>query len=137
MNGDSFLDITFRDLLQTHRSHDGLVTMAVLRVDDGQRYGRVTVNCDWRVTGFQEKTGDPSPAIISAGIYVFRQEIFRYIPEGASSLERDIFPEIVNRGIYAVEQNKTFIDIGTPEDYARAQTISDRLHGAVPDGNEE
>ena len=33
--------------------------------------------------------------------------------------------------MYALEQQGEFIDIGTPEDYARAQEICDRLYAAA------
>jgi NDP-sugar pyrophosphorylase family protein len=51
--------------------------------------------------------------------------------DGPSSLERDVFPRIIDQGVYALEQRGMFIDIGTPEDYARAQQISDRLYEAA------
>ena len=34
----------------------------------------------------------------------------------------------VHRGVYALEQHGMFIDIGTPEDYALAQVLCDRLY---------
>lgn len=34
--------------------------------------------------------------------------------------ERDLFPGILGRGLFAVEQHGVFIDIGTSEGYARA-----------------
>jgi NDP-sugar pyrophosphorylase family protein len=40
-----------------------------------------------------------------------------------ASLEKDVFPQLLNRGLYAREQRGIFIDIGTPPDYARAQTL--------------
>ena len=43
------------------------------------------------------------------------------IPAGPCSLEKDLFPELLTQGMYAFEQDGMFIDIGTPEDYARAQ----------------
>ncbi len=53
------------------------------------------------------------------------------MPEGASTLERDVFPRLLKRGFFAQEQNGLFIDIGTPDDYARAKEMCDRLGRAV------
>ncbi len=40
-----------------------------------------------------------------------------------ASLERDVFPRLLDQGVYAEEQRGLFIDIGTPADYARAQEL--------------
>ena len=70
---------------------------------------------------------------MNAGVYVFNYAVFDYIAEGPTSLEGDVFPRILERGIYAAEQHGMFIDIGTLEDYARAQELCDRLLDAVLD----
>jgi NDP-sugar pyrophosphorylase family protein len=127
MNGDSFLEVDFRQLHRFHREHCGLVSMAVSRVQNARRYGTVRVDPTGRVIGFTEKTGSEAPGLVNAGIYVFDRAVLDYIPEGAGSLERDVFSQLLDRGMYAMEQHGMFIDIGTPEDYARAQTICDRL----------
>jgi NDP-sugar pyrophosphorylase family protein len=135
MNGDSFLEIDFGHLIQFHRGLRGLVSMAVVPVQDAGRYGTVRVDCGHRVAGFIEKAGAAAPGLINAGVYVFDRAIFEHIPEGRVSLERDVFPSVLDLGIYAVEQRGIFIDIGTPEDYARAQALSERLSTAASWGS--
>jgi len=61
-------------------------------------------------------------------VYVFDRRVFEYIPQERGSLEREIFPRLLDYGVYALERHGLFIDIGTPEDYARAQELSDRLY---------
>ena len=51
--------------------------------------------------------------------------------QGPCSLEKDVFPELLTQGMYAFEAQGIFIDIGTPEDYARAQTLYDKLRQAA------
>jgi len=131
MNGDSFLKVDFSHLMQFHHERNGLVSMAVVLVHDAGRYGTVHVGSETRVIGFTEKTGAGAPGLINAGVYVFNEKIFDHIPEGPASLEKDVFPRILDRGIYALEQRGMFIDIGTPEDYARAQALCDRLCDAA------
>jgi NDP-sugar pyrophosphorylase family protein len=84
-----------------------------------------------RVNGFAEKIGSETSGFVNAGVYVFNREIFGHIPEGPASLEMDIFPQLLTRGVYASEQRGVFIDIGTPEDYARAQELCERLYEAA------
>jgi D-glycero-alpha-D-manno-heptose 1-phosphate guanylyltransferase len=131
MNGDSFLEIDFSKLMKFHRQHGGIATMAVRQVENAGRYGTVQVNASGHVRGFAEKTGSGAPGLINAGVYVFSSAIFQYLPEGPASLETDVFPRLLDHKMYAVQQHGLFIDIGTPEDYARAQQICDRLQKAA------
>jgi D-glycero-alpha-D-manno-heptose 1-phosphate guanylyltransferase len=139
INGDTFLEIDLNEFILSHRKHGSLATMAVVPVENSSRYGTVQVGADGRILGFLEKTGQNVPGIINAGVYVFSNATLALIPQGPVSLERDVFPLLMEQGFYAIEQRGMFIDIGTPEDYARAKKMSDRLadaalykHGSVP-----
>ena len=131
MNGDSFMEIDFQKLINFHRKSGGIATMAVLRMKNEMRYGTVQVTSGGRVSGFTEKSDGDLNGSVNAGIYVFNRRIFDHIPEGPASLERDIFPKLLDHGVYASKQHGVFIDIGTPEDYARAQDLSKRLYEAA------
>jgi D-glycero-alpha-D-manno-heptose 1-phosphate guanylyltransferase len=131
MNGDSFLETNFGQLLRFHRERRALATMAVVAVQNAGRYGTVQVEASSRVTGFTEKTGADGPGLINAGLYVFGSAIFEHIPDGPVSLERYVFPRVLDRGVYALEQSGMFIDIGTPQDYASAQVLCDQLSDAA------
>lgn len=124
LNGDSFLEVDFESLVAFHRQHDdAIATMAVRRVENASRYGTVHLDESGRVTSFAEKTGSEAPGLVNGGIYVFNRSVFDHIPKGPTSLEKDVFPNLLDRGVYAQEQRGVFIDIGTPADYARAQEI--------------
>jgi NDP-sugar pyrophosphorylase family protein len=131
MNGDSFLELDLNQLIQLHRSHGALATMAVVPVDNAGRYGTVRVDSGGRVTEFCEKAGSDSPGLINAGVYVFSPAILGLIPAGPVSLEKDVFPRLLDRGVYAAREQGMFIDIGTPADYAQAQELSERLRRAT------
>ncbi len=131
MNGDSFLELDFRQFIRFHRDHGGLISMAVRRVPDATRYGTVQLDAHHRVTGFSEKKGAQVPGIVNGGVYLFNHATLEHIPQGPASLEKDIFPHLLERGVYALEQHGMFIDIGTPEDYARAQTLCQSLYQAA------
>jgi D-glycero-alpha-D-manno-heptose 1-phosphate guanylyltransferase len=131
MNGDSFLEIDFHNFMMFHRSHDAMTTIAVFKVENTDRYGTVNVDANGRVLGFAEKTGREVPGLVNGGVYVFKQAVLECIPEQQSSLEKDIFPRLLDQGVYAQEQHGMFIDIGTPADYARAQGLCDSLNNAA------
>ena len=111
-----------------------MATMAVLRVEDTGRYGTVQVDAAGRVRGFTEKTGRDTPGLVNGGVYIFSQAVLQLIPEQPASLERDVFPRLLDHGVYAQEQRGMFIDIGTPADYARAQQLCDSLNEAASKG---
>lgn len=137
MNGDSFLEIDLAPFIQFHRDRNALASIALARVEDSSRYGTVQIDGDHKVTGFIEKAGSTGPGpgagpgLINAGVYVFSPEVLSFIPNGRSSLEKDLFPRLIGKGVYALEHHGMFIDIGTPEDYAKAQQLCDRLYRAA------
>jgi NDP-sugar pyrophosphorylase family protein len=131
VNGDSFTEINIPEFIRFHHQHGGLVSMAVRKVPDAARYGTVRVDGFNRITGFSEKTGSTFPGIINAGVYIFKHAVLEHIPQGPSSLEKDLFPTLLAQGMYALDRDGMFIDIGTPEDYARAQALCEKLYQAA------
>jgi D-glycero-alpha-D-manno-heptose 1-phosphate guanylyltransferase len=124
LNGDSFLQVDLQDLIDFHRAQpDAVATIGVVRVEDAGRYGTVSADSSGKIVHFAEKTGTSAPGLINGGIYVFSGKVWEYVPEGPASLEKDVFPRLLERGLYAKEQRGLFIDIGTPTDYARAQEL--------------
>jgi len=131
LNGDSFLELDFWKLIDFHRNHRALATLAVRPVPNASRYGTVELNDEGQVTRFVEKVGIHKPAFVSAGVYVFNRTLLHYLPEGPASLETDVLPRLVGRGFYGKKENGMFIDIGSPEDYALAQGLAERLYQAA------
>jgi NDP-sugar pyrophosphorylase family protein len=131
MNGDSFLELDFQKLIGFHREHGGKASIAVRRVPDAARYGTVHLQNNNRVVRFSEKTGDHGSGLINGGVYAFNRAVLDVIPERPASLEKDILPGLIEQGVFALEQHGMFIDIGTPEDYARAQALREKLTRAA------
>ena len=64
------------------------------------------------------------PGLINAGVYLLRKQIVRDLPAGtAISLEREVFPRLLDRGVYGLVCTGLFIDIGIPDDLRRAQSL--------------
>jgi D-glycero-alpha-D-manno-heptose 1-phosphate guanylyltransferase len=91
-------------------------------VADTARYGRLDT-AGGRVLGFIEK-GVTGPGLINAGCYVLAAEALDdFAPGQPFSLEADFLARAVaQRRFDLFVTNGQFIDIGVPEDYARAQT---------------
>jgi histidinol-phosphate phosphatase family protein len=114
-NGDSLIDFNLLALPLT-LSADDLGALALRRVPDGRRFGRVDAR-DGRIVGFHEKDAAyEGDALISAGVYAMRQDILDEIGTLPCSLEADVFPKLAQSGRLAgLEVGGYFIDIGLPE----------------------
>lgn len=122
LNGDSYCDVDLKSFYTSTNVRPGAVGMVLADVPDAARYGRVEVTPSGDVVQFLEKTGDPAPGRINAGIYLIPRACVAAIPPGrAVSLERDLMPGWVGTvGVRAFGGGR-FIDIGTPESYADAE----------------
>jgi NDP-sugar pyrophosphorylase family protein len=118
MNGDSYLHSDFSALLTFHNNLSARATIALAQVENTSRFGRVEVGSDGRIARFSEK-GCEGPGLISAGIYVFDRGVFEEFCGGPLSLEYEILPALIGRGLYGMVAEGNFIDMGTPEDYQR------------------
>lgn len=121
MNGDSYFQVDLSAFWAYHEAHAAGTTLALARVPDTKRFGRVTVAEDGRVLAFEEKGSRDGPGWINAGIYLLGRERLLAIPlEGAVSLERQCFPAWIGDRLYGYPGEGAFLDIGTPESYAAA-----------------
>jgi D-glycero-alpha-D-manno-heptose 1-phosphate guanylyltransferase len=121
LNGDTFLDYDPRALEAATRAANACVGVALAHVDDAGRYGSVDVHAG-RVVAFREKGGSAA-GWINAGCYFLTREAIDTLPTAERfSLETDWLPARAAAGdIAAFEDTRAFIDIGVPEDFARAQ----------------
>lgn len=128
LNGDTFFSGSLKQLVSFHQARgDAAATIALVEVPSAERYGTVQIDeATGAVTAFREKqAGFRGPALINAGAYVVEPELVQSIAaERNVSLERDVFPRWVGWGLYgSVFSDAIFLDIGTPEDYARAAGV--------------
>jgi D-glycero-alpha-D-manno-heptose 1-phosphate guanylyltransferase len=120
-NGDTYLDLEAADVEAQWQTHQVPIIVA-REVSDTARYGRLNTN-NGRVIGFVEK-GVAGPGLINAGCYVLPTDILNSFALGRPfSLEADFLAKATSKQrIDLFVTHGHFIDIGVPEDYARAQT---------------
>lgn len=121
-NGDTYLDLEVQSLEQQWQAKRHQVVVG-RHVPDTSRYGRLVVD-DGRITGFAEK-GIAGPGLINAGCYVLATDaLARFSLNQPFSIETDyLVPEVISATMDVFVTEGMFIDIGIPEDYARAQTL--------------
>jgi histidinol-phosphate phosphatase family protein len=121
MNGDSFCDINLETFWDWHCARQAQASIALTQVAGSERFGSVKVDPNGKIIEFAEKKQTDGSTWINAGIYFLNRDVLRAIPEGANvSLEREVFPRWVGRGLYGYASSGLFLDIGTPEDFAAA-----------------
>jgi mannose-1-phosphate guanylyltransferase len=122
-NGDVVCSIDLSDMLRYHRSHGGIGTMALWQVKDPSAFGVVGRDAIGRITAFQEKPapGETISNSINAGVYIFEKAILEHIPEGVVSMEREVFPKVLDRKLFGYEFRGHWIDCGTRETILAAQ----------------
>ncbi len=124
LNGDSYCEADFRALEAFHRASGAVATIGLVQVADTRRYGRVQTDAAGRVLGFEEKGTAAGPGWINAGLYLLERRLVQSIPaKGPVSLEREVFPAWIGRGLHGHRSEGRFIDIGTPESYAAAEAF--------------
>jgi D-glycero-alpha-D-manno-heptose 1-phosphate guanylyltransferase len=120
-NGDSIIDYPLDELIRFHRQCQSQATMLLCEVPDVSRYGTVKLSAAGSVLSFQEKiAGAHHGGIINAGVYMMTRTLVEGFPERPHSLETEILPRLCGNGLYGLATRAPFIDIGTPDDYAKA-----------------
>ena len=124
LNGDSYVEWSLVPMLELFRAKDADLLIVVQAVADVARYGSVALDQDGRVIQFIEKGIRAGPGLINAGVYLLRKQIVHELPaDTAISLEREVFPRLLDRGVYGLVCTGLFIDIGIPDDFKRAQAL--------------
>src|SRR5215471_12156630 len=122
LNGDSWFDVNLLALAGA-LAEDALAVgiIALRRVDDSARFGVVQLSGQ-RIVDFYERPTQAGSGLISGGVYVLRCGPLCEALEADCSLERDVFPRLAQAGrLLGVAHNGYFVDIGVPDDLARAR----------------
>lgn len=121
LNGDTYVKLNYRDMYELHLAHQSLISMVLRKVDDCSRYGQAIINPISEVCDFRER-GSSQAGLINAGVYLLTKNLFQHPVPDCFSFEKDfLFKYLALMRPRAYIINGYFIDIGVPEDYARAE----------------
>ncbi len=132
LNGDVLTDIDLTAQIAQHEATGAVGTLALVSVADPSTYGLVRLHEDNAVRGFVEKPAADQIDTnrISAGAYVLERSVLDLIPADRNvSIERDVWPRLVDHGLYGCPAEAYWLDVGTPERYL--QGTFDILEGNV------
>lgn len=123
MNGDSLFDINYLDLAGNALDSTAVGWIALKHHEHANRYGSVDLDGSV-VTSFAEKSDRNRSGAINGGVYWLDRSIINHIGDGNVSLETQVFPELVRRGLLRGKPFEGFfLDIGVVESLNAAQDL--------------
>lgn len=125
VNGDSYSNADFPRFFAGHAANrNARCSLLLAWCEDRETFGGVELGDDGCITAFREKQPGIGPGYVNAGAYLFDRAVLAAIPaDRVVSLERQVLPQLVGRGLYGWPDEAGFIDIGTPETYCRAHAF--------------
>lgn len=123
MNGDLLTDLDLDALVTFHRGQQAVLTIAAherrVKVD----LGVLEIGTDGGVTDYVEK---PERTYhVSMGVYVYEPSVLNWITPGQYLDFPDLVLRLIAAGqkVCAYRTDCSWLDIGRPDDYARAQQL--------------
>ena len=93
--GDGLCDVNINKLVEFHKKHGKIATLTAVKLE--QQKGILSIGQDNTVRSFREKNSlDGSP--INAGYMVFNHEIFDYIENDNTILEKEPLEKLASQG---------------------------------------
>ncbi|MBL8449371.1 MAG: NTP transferase domain-containing protein [Dechloromonas sp.] len=120
MNGDILTDLDFAEFHDRHAALGGIFTISSMRREHRIDYGVLDVDDSGRLTGFREK-----PKVcyeVSMGVYMVDTRALNFIPDGQPFGFDNLMLKLLELGhpISVRPFEGYWLDIGRPDDYARA-----------------
>ena len=124
IHADNYCLADFRAFVQAHRQRPAgcVMTMMIFRTETPSSCGIVELNDRGVVTGFHEKVANPPGNLANGAVYILSAELLEILGKELHGV-KDFSTEVLHRfvgQIYTYETLEPFMDVGTPESYARA-----------------
>jgi mannose-1-phosphate guanylyltransferase len=120
-NADNLTDFDVRSLIDEHRAHRPIATLALFHSEQPSAGGVVELDATGQVIGFVEKPSQPVSDLTNAGIYAFHPAVLDEIDAvPPKDIGYDLLPRLVGRA-RAMPVEGYFRDIGTAGAYRRAR----------------
>ncbi|MGZ3723698.1 MAG: nucleotidyltransferase family protein, partial [Bdellovibrionales bacterium] len=117
LNGDSLFAADLTRFLNFAKPP---ISIALKYTEDLSRFGSVTIDKEFNVTRFQEKTDSAREGYINAGVYFISRDALTLMPKGKFSFETEVMMPLANQ-LKGIPCGGLFVDIGTPESFIWSQ----------------
>ena len=118
---DNLTDVNLTAFQEFHKTHDGILSMALFRTNRPKECGIAAIDEHKRIVEFEEKPVSPKSNLANAGIYIARQSLFDFLPQTGKLIDfgKDILPKLIGN-MYGWQTEGYLLDIGTIENYEKA-----------------
>ena len=126
MNSDVFTNIDYEDFYLHFLQHDAEMSVAAIPYNVSIPYGILDLE-GRNIQGLQEKPKYTYYA--NAGIYLIKQKALNEIPGDSFFNATDLVEKLIAEGKKVIRYplNGTWIDIGNPQEYQKAQDLVKHL----------
>ena len=128
MNSDLFTNINYEDFFLHFKEHDADMSVAAVPYSVQVPYGIFKIEERRKITGLVEKPTYDYYA--NAGIYLIKKSALGLIPEDTFFNATDLIEALIAAGrkVIRFPLNGTWIDIGNPQEYKRANELVKHMH---------
>ena len=132
LSGDHLYKMDYNDMLNTHKSADAALTIAVYEVtwEEASRFGIMSLDEEGKICKFSEKPKKPDSNLASMGIYIFSWDVLRAAlledhddQNSEHDFGKNIIPMLLGQGKTLVPYRFAgyWKDVGTIDSYYEAQ----------------
>lgn len=127
MNSDVFTNINFEDFYLHFKEHNAEMSVAAVPYSVQVPYGIFQLEGRRDIKGLVEKPTYDYYA--NAGIYLIKKSALDYIPEDTMFHSTDLIEKLIanNKKVIRFPLNGTWIDIGNPQEYKRANELVEHI----------
>jgi len=123
LNGDTYFKVHFKKLFSSHYNNQNDITLSLKPMQSFDRYGIVKVGGNGKVISIKDKEYCKMGEI-DGGVYIIKRNIFNdFADKTPFSFNDFLIKNLDNLKIGSIVFDNLFIDIGTPEDFMKAQNI--------------
>jgi len=128
MNSDVFTNINFEDFFLHFMEHNADMSACAIPYSVQIPYGIFKIEEKRNIKGLVEKPTYDYYA--NAGIYLIKKSVLDYIPANTMFHSTDLMTKLIEVGkrVIRFPLNGTWIDIGNPQEYKRANELVAHLH---------
>ena len=127
IHADNYSKESIKNFITAHRKRPDNCLMSVMcfRTDQPSNCGIFKINDKNIAIEFHEKVDNPPGNLANGAIYILSKEIIKILENNfnhCKDFSLEIIPFFLGK-IYCYETNDIFLDIGTPENYYKANNL--------------
>lgn len=97
-NADDLKNINLDEMYEFHKDGNKTCTIALTTTDDPSKYGVALMNGTKIITFIEKPAKETAPSnLINSGLYIVEPEVLKFIPDGFSVTEVDVFPKLADQ----------------------------------------